>query len=650
VATNKDFRVKNGLVVEENAQVLGNLSLSSTTASTSTTTGALTVAGGVGISGALNVSGTGVVYNGSTSGSTILRAAAVAGSTTITMPATTGTLALTSDITPITTGGTGATSRQDAMDALAGAVTSGQYLRGNGTNAVMSAIQASDVPTLNQNTTGSAAVGTAVTLTATNTTNASHFLTFTDTATGNQNLRTDTDLTYNPSTNTLSVGAAVLSGGTANGVLYLNTNKEVTSGTALTFDGTKLTVGDTTGAVLGIPTTAAFYGTSSFSSSIGTVGLFSTETAGADVGPVLTFGGKSGNTFSPYPFAFIQGAKESAAAGNYAGYLRFVTVPSNGGSPVEQARITSSGLEVKQSQLIGYSSYAGIGTNGLAVAGNVGVGTASPVYKLDVNGRTRSADVGLASSSNYYHFDSYSGSNFMGLAGGTSLQTYVGGILRTTIDSVGTLQITQTRQGNDVSAGAGLLMTTATTASDRLNLNFSMNGVAGRARAAIGAVALDGSGGYDLGLAFYTRSALDGTALAIGDEKMRLLSNGNFGIANTNPQARLQVEELGIDTTTTTLGIGTGATAVYSVGTTLFRTMELMIQITQSSNYHAVKLFAIHNGTDVWFNQTNVLHTTAAELGTFSMDISGGNVRLLYTPTSTATASTVKVAALKIAV
>jgi hypothetical protein len=57
----------------------------------------------------------------------------------------------------IANGGTGATTRQDAMDALAGATTSGQYLRGNGTDVVMSTIQAADVPTLNQNTTGSAA-------------------------------------------------------------------------------------------------------------------------------------------------------------------------------------------------------------------------------------------------------------------------------------------------------------------------------------------------------------------------------------------------------------------------------------------------------------------------------------------------------------
>lgn len=53
-------------------------------------------------------------------------------------------------------GGTGASTQQAAINALAGSVTSGQYLRGNGSNVVMAAIQAADVPTLNQNTTGTA--------------------------------------------------------------------------------------------------------------------------------------------------------------------------------------------------------------------------------------------------------------------------------------------------------------------------------------------------------------------------------------------------------------------------------------------------------------------------------------------------------------
>ena len=70
---------------------------------------------------------------------------------------TTGTASNVTGTVAIANGGTGQTTRQDAMDALAGAVTSGQYLRGNGTDVVMSAIQAADVPTLNQNTTGTAA-------------------------------------------------------------------------------------------------------------------------------------------------------------------------------------------------------------------------------------------------------------------------------------------------------------------------------------------------------------------------------------------------------------------------------------------------------------------------------------------------------------
>lgn len=57
----------------------------------------------------------------------------------------------------IASGGTGQITQQLAINALAGAVTTGQYLRGNGTNVIMSAIQAADVPTLNQNTTGTAA-------------------------------------------------------------------------------------------------------------------------------------------------------------------------------------------------------------------------------------------------------------------------------------------------------------------------------------------------------------------------------------------------------------------------------------------------------------------------------------------------------------
>lgn len=60
---------------------------------------------------------------------------------------------------------------------------------------------------INGNLVGTADNATTVTLVATNTTNATHFLTFTDAATGNENVRTDTDLTYNPSSGVLTAGS-----------------------------------------------------------------------------------------------------------------------------------------------------------------------------------------------------------------------------------------------------------------------------------------------------------------------------------------------------------------------------------------------------------------------------------------------------------
>ena len=58
---------------------------------------------------------------------------------------------------PIGSGGTGETTAAAAITALAGTQVSGRYLRSDGTNTALAAIVAADVPTLNQNTTGTAA-------------------------------------------------------------------------------------------------------------------------------------------------------------------------------------------------------------------------------------------------------------------------------------------------------------------------------------------------------------------------------------------------------------------------------------------------------------------------------------------------------------
>ena len=63
------------------------------------------------------------------------------------------------------------------------------------------------VETLNQDTTGNAATATTatnITATANNSTNETVYLTFVDEETGSQGIETDTGLTYNPSTGTIT--------------------------------------------------------------------------------------------------------------------------------------------------------------------------------------------------------------------------------------------------------------------------------------------------------------------------------------------------------------------------------------------------------------------------------------------------------------
>ena len=74
------------------------------------------------------------------------------------------------------------------------------------------------VGTLNQDTTGTAAVATEITATANNSTDETVYPTFVDGATGTQGIETDTGLTYNPSTGLLTAVGLTLSGNlTVNG-------------------------------------------------------------------------------------------------------------------------------------------------------------------------------------------------------------------------------------------------------------------------------------------------------------------------------------------------------------------------------------------------------------------------------------------------
>ncbi len=124
--------------------VVGSLNLTHANTWTGTQTLPLTDAQGSALASSINSATTTFINGSKINGNISGNAANV-----------TGTVA-------IANGGTGQTTQQAAINALAGGVTSGWYLRGNGANVALAGIQAADVPQLNQNTTGTASNVTGI--------------------------------------------------------------------------------------------------------------------------------------------------------------------------------------------------------------------------------------------------------------------------------------------------------------------------------------------------------------------------------------------------------------------------------------------------------------------------------------------------------
>jgi hypothetical protein len=113
-------------------------------------------------------------------------------------------------------------------------------------------------------------------------------------------------------------------------------------------------------------------------------------------------------------------------------------------------------------------------------------------------------------------------------------------------------------------------------------------------------------------------------------------SNQRVGIAKSIPLARFQVEEYGIDTTTSSTA-ATTQVAIHTFPIANFRSARFTVQITNStdSTYHSTEILSIHDGTTANITEFGEVHTGSSVEATFDADVSSGNFRLLATPTST---------------
>jgi hypothetical protein len=132
-------------------------------------------------------------------------------------------------------------------------------------------------------------------------------------------------------------------------------------------------------------------------------------------------------------------------------------------------------------------------------------------------------------------------------------------------------------------------------------------------------------------------------------------SSGNLGIGTTNPTDKLQVQGNILINGTTSYGSTTATTATVSqigihsgISTSTYRSVEYTIQATQGTNFHATKILSIHNGTTAYNSEYGTIYNNTS-VGTFDVDVSGGNIRLLVTPaSSSSTTYTINFVATKI--
>jgi hypothetical protein len=356
----------------------------------------------------------------------------------------------------------------------------------------------------------------------------------------------------------------------------------------------------------------------------------------------MEFGSESGGNF-------IQTYNRTSSA---YGYLRFIT---NG----ETMRLTN--------------------------AGNVGIGTSSPTSRVDIrspNGVTHSRGQLYLTNTDTAGINKGSQISLGGTYSGTG-DTYFASIAgrkenATSADYDGYLQFaTRTNGGSNVermrinSSGNVGIGTTSPTNTDYGSLNPKLHVKQSNTTGAFNLVARFEAGGdanetggailinhsNDRGMLI--EGGRDGSGSAADDDAvghLGILNSGgahtrmitlrqnmvgasnvyNVGIGTTAPAAKLQVEELGIDTTTTSTAAVTQV-AIDSMVAATFRSARYTIQVTNStdSTYHLTEMLLIHDGTTPSISEFGTIFTGSAAEAAFTADINSGNVRILATPAST---------------
>jgi len=139
--------------------------------------------------------------------------------------------------------------------------------------------------------------------------------------------------------------------------------------------------------------------------------------------------------------------------------------------------------------------------------------------------------------------------------------------------------------------------------------------------------------GIDLSQPVHITNTTASTSTSTG----ALIVNGGAGFGSTIYAPVISINEIydQISSTLTT-STTTADQVALAISSTIYRTLKIYVQITSSTSYHSQEIMLVHDGSVAYLTEYAIVNNGSI-LSTFDADISGGNVRLLVTPTNAVT-------------
>ena len=197
---------------------------------------------------------------------------------------------------------------------------------------------------------------------------------------------------------------------------------------------------------------------------------------------------------------------------------------------------------------------------------------------------------------------------------------------------------------NDIIVGSGITfspdgnvfttgVTTATTFVGALTGNVT--GTASNATVAISAQGLTGSPNIVVTDVQAVDAIITGNLSVAGTitslDQNDILATGIITASSGVDLGDPGIVTLSSNTLTTT---SSNTDTVASVSATVNRSATFQVQVTRGTEYHVTTINVVHDGTNAFLSEYGTIRTGSI-LATFDADISGGNLRLRVTPTST---------------